>query len=181
MFCVDLFNSFGRADDAHKLNILAAFCLNEVDCRNCAAAGCEHRIENDDFAVCDIVGKFAVVLLGFKRFVVAIKTDVSDFCGGDKSKDTVYHAETCAENRNDCDVICNNAGFSDRNRGFNLNFLRIDIAESLKCHKHCDFFHKFAKLFAAGTFITHNCNFVCDKRVIENGYVVHKTPHNIYF
>ena len=95
MFCVDLFNSFGRADDAHKLNVLAAFRLNEVDCRDCAAASCEHRIENDDFAVCDIVGKFAVVLLGFKRFVVAIKTDVSDFCGGDKSKDTVYHAKTC--------------------------------------------------------------------------------------
>ena len=43
MFCVDLFNSFGRADDAHKLNVLAAFRLNEVDCRDCAATGCEHR------------------------------------------------------------------------------------------------------------------------------------------
>ena len=173
MFGVDFFDSFGSADDCKEFDMFASAFFEERDCVACTAAGCEHRVYKHNDFVLDALGQLAVVLLRFEGFLVAVHTDVSDLCGGEKRENSVHHAESCAEDWHDCDrVFFHNSLFDGFERSFNGDGLRGNVLKRLESHKRCDFADNFSELFGRGVFISYDSHFVADERVIENMHVV---------
>ena len=98
-------NSFGSADDRHKLNMLTASVLEELDSIASTSAGCKHGVDYENYLFLDVNRKLAVVGLGFEGLLIAIHADMSDASRGEENVNSVYHTETCAEDRHDSDGV----------------------------------------------------------------------------
>ena len=141
---------------------------------NCAAARCKHWVKHDADFVFDVCRQFAVVFLRLAGFFVAVHTDVSDLGGREQRMYAVYHTETGAQNGYDSDGVFGNYSLSCLfKRRFYHNFLGGYVLECLVGQQGGNFFHKLAEHLCIGVFVAENCNFVADKRVIDDCYVVH--------
>ena len=96
--------ALGSSNNAHKLYILAASRLDEINSLNSRTARCEHRVGEDNKTLIDIFGELAVIFVRLMRNLVAVKTDMTDLCGGNERENAVYHSKTCAQDRNDCEL-----------------------------------------------------------------------------
>ena len=76
-------------------------CLMKVDRSDCGTAGREHRICDNDRSLLDRIREFAEIFVRLMSLLVAVETDMTDLCGRNEGKDTVYHSKTCAQDRND--------------------------------------------------------------------------------
>ena len=108
-----------------------------------------------------------------KSFFVAIHADVSDLCGGEQDVNAVYHAQSCAQNGNNRNaVVGDHLLFGFLERSFDFHGYRFDVFKAFVGHKCGYFFNQLAKLLHSGFFVAKNGNFVLDKRMVEDNYVV---------
>ena len=172
MRCGKGFDALRGGDHAHKLDIRAAALFQKFYRVDRRAARGKHGVAEDDLAVFDVVRQFAVIFVGFQRFFVAVKPDVTDFRGREKGGNAVYHAETGAQDRDDRHVVAGeNIAFRCGDGRFNLHFFQRKISENLVSHQHGDFLDEFSELLGRGVYVAQKGNFVSDQRVLKNGYV----------
>ena len=122
----------GGGDDGHELDVLAAALLDEVDRGAGASARREHRIEQDDEALVDVLGQLAVIFMGLKSLVIAIKADMSDLRGGHERVDAVDHSQTGAEDGDDGELLAGDDGGDGLGNGrLDLDLRRLQIPGDL--------------------------------------------------
>ena len=149
--------------------MLAAALLDEIDGGAGASAGREHRIEQDDEALIDVLGQLAVVFVRLERFMIAVKSDMPDLCGGDEGVDTVDHAETGAEDRDDSKLLAGDDGSHRfRDWGFNRDQLGRQIAKRFIAHQGGYLLDQLAELHIAGIYVAQQSDLVRNKRMIED-------------
>ena len=85
-------HSFRSGDKRQQLDLFISPFLYEVNCRLRAAAGSQSGVYDYAGAVYAVFGKFAVVFVRFKRFFVAVKTDMTYFRRRKKRGQSVYHS-----------------------------------------------------------------------------------------
>ena len=67
--------------------------------------------------------------------MVAIHTDVSDFCSGKKGVNTVYHAESGSQNRDNGNAVFNDHGLGCRfQRSGNADFFGGYVVKGFESH-----------------------------------------------
>ena len=59
-------------------------------------APCQHRIRYNNSSLLDGIRKLTEIFMRLMCSFITVKTDVSDLCSGNKSKDAVYHTKTCS-------------------------------------------------------------------------------------
>ena len=101
MCLVESLYTFRGSDDAHKFDMLSAVLLDEINSCNCGTAGSEHRVCDNDGSLLDRIRKLAEILMRLMGLLVAVETDMTDLRGRNEGENTVYHSETCAQDRND--------------------------------------------------------------------------------
>ncbi len=167
-------NAFGRADDAHELDMLCAGFLEKGDRRRGRAAGCEHRVNNDDVALGNIGGHLEVVLNWLKRFRIAEQTDVTDLDVGHHAHHAVNHAKTRTQYGNDRQLFSSDAmALCNGDRGFDLYLLQRKIPGGLIAHQHCDLGDDLAEFLHAGLLIAQDGQLMLNKRMVEYAYFAH--------
>ena len=82
--------------------------------------------------------------------LVAVETDMTDLCGRNEGKDTVYHSKTCAQDRNDRKFLTGkHRSHTGLDRSLDLNVLQREIAECLISHQSCDLLNKSTELICS--------------------------------
>ena len=84
----------GAAMMHEQIDVASALLAKQLDGGGGRAARREHRVDDQDVAVGDVVGQLAVVLDRAQRHRVAVQPDVADARRGDQLEDAVDHAET---------------------------------------------------------------------------------------
>ena len=147
MSLLENLDSLRCCDEAHEYDVLAAALLNEVDCSYCTAAGCQHRVSYENLSLIDVLRHFAVVFNRFVGFRISVKPHMSNLGIRDDFKNTVNHAQTCSQNRNNCHVFTLkdiHGCLADRCLDFNL--LQREITAGFKSHQHSDFLYNLSEI-----------------------------------
>ena len=87
-------DAFGGGDEADELHVSCtpAF-LRKDDRRRAAAAGREHRVDQQHFGVGDVGRKLLVVADRLERLLVAVDAQVTEAGVGEQAEDAVGHAQ----------------------------------------------------------------------------------------
>ena len=94
MVLLEIRNAFGRGNEDHELDVLAAALFHLVDCSGSGAAGGKHRVDNEDIALGDVLGHFAEVDVGDEGFFITEHADVTDTGGRNHAQNAVDQTET---------------------------------------------------------------------------------------
>ena len=110
---------------------------------------------------------------------------MSDLRVGDHVQHTVNHAESCAEDWNDCKLLAGDAlDLCLGNRGFDFNLLKRQVAGDLVAHELRYFGDQLTKFLGACVLFTHNGKLVLNEGMVEYSYLAHKKSpflENVYF
>ena len=164
-------NTFRRTDEVHQLDVLDAAALEAVDRSDSGAAGRQHRVEQQNVAVLDVTRQLAVILDRLEGLRVAIQADVADLGCRDHLQNTLYHAETCAQDRNESDLLAGELTLG--NRGLDGDLLERQITGRLVAHQHGDLGSGLAEFLDAGGLVAHQAQLVLDQRVVHFMYGCH--------
>ena len=147
MSCLNSLYSLGSGYKTHETDICAASLLEHGDCIGGTAARCEHRVNNDNYSLADIRRELAVVFYGLVCIGIAIETDMTDLCHGNKLKNAVYHAETGAQYRNDRELFArDDLACHLCDGGFDFVVAQRQISRDLITHEHGNLIEKNAEI-----------------------------------
>ena len=88
------FDAFGRGNEYQRLDVFAAFRLQQVNSGHHRAAGREHGVDNQRGAFVHAVHEFFKIGNGFERFFVALQSDHADFGSRNQVEHAVEHTQT---------------------------------------------------------------------------------------
>ena len=166
--------SLGSGDHTNEFNAVWLSLLdlgNGIDSR---AAGSKHRIDNNNVSLGHILRQLAVI---FNRLVgvgIAIKTDVSDLCGGKQGHHTVDHSETCAENGHNNQLSSgDHLGGGFLNGGFDLDVHKGQIAGCFIAKQCGDFRYKCTEFFGTGVLFADKGQLMLNERMVYDCYIFH--------
>src|SRR5256885_10108010 len=162
-------HAFRSGDQAKKPNPIGACSLERSNRRGCAASGCKHRIEKKKISLRRVSGHLEVVVDGLESAVIAVQSNVSDAGRRHESKNPLHHAETCAENRNEGQLLTTNVpSGGDLERGVYIARLEAQLTRRLVGHQHRDFVNQLLKMLRLGFLVAENRQLVLNKRMPDN-------------
>lgn len=173
----------GAATRNHQLNVRAA-ALFQLS-KGCvgATAGGEHRVDDHDLTVGNILGQLAEIGVRDERLFVAEHADVAHTRRRDHPQHAVHEAEARAQDGNDRDLL------AGQRRQLRRAERRLDhlgrqrqIPRRLVGDVHADLRNQLAKIFDAGVLVAHDAQLVGDQRMVDNVYVLSKfhVTHNSF-
>ena len=134
-----------------------------------AAAGCKHRVGDDDKTFVDVFWKLAIVFYWFMSLLVAVKTDVADLGHRHKRLESVDHSHSCTEYRYDGEFApCDFLGSHLADGSLYFNIFERQVAGYLVAHQEGDFFEKFTEILGTGFFLAHDRQLMLDHGVVDN-------------
>ena len=164
------------SNQTDELDVLGTALLDLADGVAGAAAGGQHRGEDKNLALVDVVGQLAVVLNGLQRLLVAVHADVADLSGGDQVQHAVHHAEAGAQDGDQSQLTAGqDLGAGQSHGGLDLDFLGGQVAGSLIAEQHRDLAHEVTELLGAGVAVTQQADFVLDQGMVNNFNNAHGT------
>ena len=167
-------DALGAAHQAHQGDALAAAALDEVDGGDGGAAGGQHGIHHDQVALVHVGGQLAVVFHRQMGLRVAVQADVAHLRGGNDAQHAVHHAQACAQDRHDAQLLAgDDLGLALCNGRFDLDLLKRQIAGYFISHQHCNFLQELAEILGAALGLTHQSQFVLNEGMIHNMYGAH--------
>jgi hypothetical protein len=90
---VEMFDTFRCGNETDELNVFNLSHFEEIDSR-CRRTACrEHGVKQDDVALLNVLGQFAVILNGLKRDGIAIQSDMPNFGHRNKIRHTGNHSQ----------------------------------------------------------------------------------------
>ena len=147
MIFVQSLYALGSGEQVNGLDIRDASVFKKSYRRGSRAARRKHRIDDHDFAFGDVGRHLAIILNGFERLRISVKTDVTDLRGRKQIDHSVNHAQTRAENGNDREFFaCDHGRHRLLDRGLDLNHFERKVARYLVAHEHRDLGGEFAEL-----------------------------------
>lgn len=87
MTFMEMFDTFRSCDNAHEFDVFSAVLFNKIHGSDSGTACGQHRVQNENGSLVDRSRKFAEVFMRFVSFFIAIETDMSNLCGGNKGQD----------------------------------------------------------------------------------------------
>ncbi len=143
--------------------------LQETDGVDRGAAGGEHRVDDVDLKVFEVVRELAIIFMRLMGDLIAVKADMADAGGWDKLGQTIDHAHAGTEDRDEAKLAAANhlnGGLFDRS--LDLDVLGWDVAKSLITLHDGDFLNKLTEFAGRSVLITKNGDLVSNERVFEN-------------
>src|SRR5436853_4195717 len=106
---------------------------------------------------------------GLESTVIAVQSNVSDAGRWHESKNPLHHAETCAENRNEGQLLTTYVpSGGDLERGVYIARLEAQLTRRLVGHQHRDFVNQLLKMLRLGFLVAENRQLVLNKRMPDN-------------
>ena len=166
--------SFGGSHEAHQADVRTTFLFQHLDRVGRASSRSQHRIGDDDHAVVDVFGQFAVVENGVVRFVIAVETDMSDLGHRKEVQQPVDQAQPGAQDRHDGQFFARYfIRLCAHHRCLDFYFGQRKIASHLIAHQHGDLFEQIAKIFCTRVDIPYSRQLMLNHGMIDNMQLAH--------
>ena len=174
MIFLHTLDTFGSADDAHELDVLYAIILQELDSCRSRAAGSEHWVNDDNVSLLDVGRHLEVVLNRLKSLRIAEQANVTDLDVGHHADHTVDHAEACAQDGNDRELLTGDALYGRLGNGsFNLYILEGKVSRCFIAHEHRYLGNEFSELLDGSSLVSEYRQLVQDEGVVKYAYLAH--------
>ena len=137
--------------------------------------GGEHRVEDEDVTLFDVLRELAVVRDRLMGLRVTEHADVADLCGRDELQDAVDHAKACAKDGNDGHLTAGEfvrvAGADGR-----LDELRLQrqVSRGFVALEHGELGNQLTEFVRTGVLVSQNGEFMLDERMVGDGNSTHK-------
>ena len=120
------------ADDRQEVDVGRAGLGQHVERVDRAAAGCEHRVDQQDLPLTDAVGQLLVVLDRAVGLRIPVEPEVADLPGRDQGEDRLDHHEPGPQDADDGGLRAGKQRRAGgRDRGLDLDRLGGEVAEGL--------------------------------------------------
>ena len=87
---------------------------------------------------------------------------------------TIDHAQTCAQDGDDCQLLaCDAMAFRNSYGSLYVDLFKRKITGGLVAHQHCYLGNDLAELLYAGVLITQDGQLVLNKGMVEYAYFAH--------
>ena len=163
------FDALWGGDDADEMEVFRTMLFQETDGVDRGAAGGEHRVDDVDLKVFEVVRELAIIFMRLMGDLIAVKADMADAGGWDKLGQTIDHAHAGTEDWDEAKLAAANhlnGGLFDRS--LDLDVLGWDVAKSLITLHDGDFLNKLTEFAGRSVLITKNGDLVSNERVFEN-------------
>src|SRR5205823_2742286 len=131
-------------------------------------AGREHRVEEEDVAIGNVVRQLHEVLDRLERLLVAIEADEADARARDQGENGVEHPDAGAQDRTDGDLL---AGDPSRGRALHgrldLDLLVREILRRLVGQKERELVDELPELLGRRRDVAQEAELVLDERVVD--------------
>ena len=159
-------DSLGRRHEADEPDVAHAALLEDVDRVRGAAAGREHRIDDDRGTLGDVGRKLRVVGHGLRGLLVAVDPDVADARLGEEREQAVHHRESCAQDRHDRRRRREFGAHGARDGRLDLVRPNGEVAAHFVRHQARDLVEQHAELLVARAPVAKDRQLVLDQRVV---------------
>ena len=155
------------SDDAHEFDVDSALFFEDLDRFHSGAAGCEHWVQHDDFALMDVGRQLAVVGDRLQGLRVAVHADVAYLGSRNHREHALQHADAGAQDRDEGQLSAgDDLGLGDGDWGLHLDLLERQVAGGLVAHQHRDFADQLAEFLGAGVLVAQQGEFVLNQWVV---------------
>ena len=165
---LDLRDAFGRGDEVEEDDAAVAELLELRERVARAAAGREHRVDDDGDLVVLGGWDFRVVGDGLGRGLVALHAEDADLRVGEDVEHGVEHAHAGAQDRDDDDGVLDLDARRLGDRRRDGDFDRAQVLQAFDGEEFRDFVDKLAKLLRFGVDVAHQRDAMLDERVCKN-------------
>ena len=170
---LDAFRSGNQADE---LDALCAMLLDLGDGINGAAAGSQHRVQNQNIALCDILRQLAEVLHRLQGLLVAVQADEAHLCSGQQGQHTVQHTHACAQDGHQSQLAASqHLGLCHGDGCFDLHLFQRQVTGRFVAQQGRDLANEVTELLGAGVAVTQQADFVLDQGMVNNFNNAHGT------
>jgi hypothetical protein len=160
----------GRGDETEETNALCAGAFERVDRGDRAAAGGEHRIEQQELTLGRIAGNFEVIVDRFERVVIAIESDVSDARRRHELENAFDHSEPGAEDWHERELLAGDALADGSLEGrVDRDVFEREVGRGLVGHEHRDLVDEFLENLRRRAAVAENRDLVLDERMADEG------------
>ena len=143
----DSLDSLGGRDDHKQTDIFHTLPAQVLDGRDGRAAGGQHRVDDQTYTFVYIGRHLAVVLVRLMGLLIAIHTDMTHACRGNKFEQAVDHAQARTKDGNDSDLTARDLlAHSLANRRSYVHIFKREIARCLVSLKRAELLHDLAEL-----------------------------------
>src|SRR5579883_318266 len=158
-----------RRDEAHEFDALGAELLQPSDRRRGGVAGRQHRIDENDDALRDVLRKLQIVFDGIEGRGVAVDADMADTRRWDEVEHAVDEAEAGAQDRHEAELL---AGEHRRahagERRLDLGLGEGQVARRFVEHERRDLAQERAELARRDVLRAHQRQLVLDERMADD-------------
>ena len=174
MSLLQRFDTFRSSDQAHENDLLAASCLDEINGSRSTSASCQHRVNDKDLSLVNIVWQFAIVFYRFVSFRISVKTNMADLSIRHQSQHAVHHTQSRSKDRNDGNVFAlQHVYLSVADRSRDLHLFQRQLSRSFITHQHGNLSNQLSEVLDARILLTDHSSLVLDQRMIEYIYITH--------
>ena len=162
-------DAFRSGDQADELDALCAMLLDLGDGVNGAAAGSQHRVQNQNIALCDILRQFAEVLHGLQGLLVAVQADEAHLCSGQQGQHTVQHTHACAQDGHQSQLAASqHLGLCHGDGRLDLHLFQRQVTGRFVAQQGCDLANEVTELLGAGLLVAQNAQLVLQQRMLND-------------
>ena len=136
---------------------------------NGAAAGRQHRVQNQNIALCDILRQLAEVLHRLQGLLVAVQADEAHLCSGQQGQHTVQHTHAGAQDGHQSQLAaCQHLGLCHGDGGLDLDLLHGQVTGGLVAQQGCDLADQITELLGTGLLVAQNAQLVLQQGVLND-------------
>ena len=162
-------DAFRSGDQADELDALCAMLLDLGDGINGAAAGSQHRVQNQNITLCDILRQLAEVLHGLQGLLVAVQADEAHLCGGQQGQHTVQHTHACAQDGHQSQLAASqHLGLCHGDGCFDLHLFQRQVTGRFVAQQGRDLANEVTELLGAGLLVAQNAQLVLQQRMLND-------------
>ncbi len=167
---VEARDAFGRGDEAEELDARCTGALERGDGARRAAAGGEHRIEEEEITLGGVTRDLEVVVHRLERVVVAVEADVSDACARHQLEDTLDHAEARAQDGHQRELLaCHPVAGHGFQRRVHGDRGKCEVGGGLIGHQHRNLVHQFLEDLLGRRLVAQQCQLVLHEGMRDDG------------
>jgi 5-methylthioadenosine/S-adenosylhomocysteine deaminase len=160
-------HAFGRGDDADQAKVLGSRAREHVERRHGAAAGREHRVDQQHVAAFDVRRQFGVILRCHRGAFIALQAEMSDARVGNEFEHAWQHPKPGTKDRRNHDIDGDTAARSRTQRRLNLDFSGGHITQCLSAEQHADAIGERAESLRSGVHIAQASQTIVNKRMMN--------------
>ena len=162
-------NAFRSSDQADELDPLCAVLLDLADGVDGAAAGGQHRVQDQDVALGDILGQLAEVLHRLQGGLVAVQADEADLCGGQQGQHTVQHTHACAQDGHQSQLAASqNLGLCHGDGRLDLDLFQRQVTGGFVAQQGRDLANEVTELLGAGLLVAKQADLVLQQGMLND-------------